>query len=260
METLLPNSFETIDVSSVSTEETPLIGTPPLMYTDNPEPPLKIELSPPVTEISKECTIIIFDWDDTIMCSTFMEQDNITLHSESIMVHKHWEELDKLSKSAIDIITISKTFGEVVIITNAEEGWVQLSAQKFMPELIPILKTIRIFSARTSYQNAYPENPYMWKYMTMKSLLDSKVYNEDDKKNIISFGDSLVERSSLMNVTKKMKNTLPKSVKFSERSSIDSLRRQLDLLKNSMKYVTEFNGPLDLHLKVNIESMKNDIH
>lgn len=202
------------------------------------------------TNISKDRTIIIFDWDDTIMCSTFMAQCNITLHSDSVMVHKHWIELDMLSKSVIDILTTSKEYGEVVIITNAEEGWVQLSAQKFMPELIPILKTLRIFSARTAFERSYPDNPYMWKYMTMKSFLDSKIYNENDKKNIISLGDSLVERSSLMNVTKKMQNTLPKSVKFTEHSSIESLRQQVDLLKSSMKYVVEFDGPLDLQLVV----------
>lgn len=43
--------------------------------------------------------------------------------------------------------------GTTYIITNAGEGWVQYSAEKFMPSLLPILEKIIIISARAKYEH-----------------------------------------------------------------------------------------------------------
>lgn len=96
--------------------------------------------------ITKNRTLIVFDWDDTIMCTSFMIKENITVEGDAVHVHKFWPALDRLSKTVIDLINDTQTHGDVVIITAAEEGWVQLSAQKFMPELVPVIKNIRIVS------------------------------------------------------------------------------------------------------------------
>ena len=119
-----------------------------------------------------------------------------------------------------------------------------------MPELIPLLNTIRIFSAITTHEKFFPNNPYMWKYMTMKNLIDSKMYNVNSKKNIISLGDSFVERMSVMNVSTTFNNVVTKSVKFSERSTIGDLNKQLNLSSKNMKYISEHDGNLDLQLTV----------
>jgi len=123
-------------------------------------------------KISREHTIIFFDWDDTLLCSSFLMELNITLNTDSKIIYEHWKNLDLLSNSIIDILKSAKTLGEVVILTNAEECWVQMSAQKFMPELVPILQTIPIISARSTYEKSFPKNPYMWKYEAMKKLSD----------------------------------------------------------------------------------------
>lgn len=202
------------------------------------------------SKIHRDRTLIIFDWDDTMMCSSFMAENNITLNSESILVHEHWNKLDELSKTVIEIVTVAKLHGEVVIITNADHGWVELSAQKFMPELIPILKTLTIISAKTSYEGFHPGNLYIWKYLSMRKLISQKGYPDRLKKNIISFGDSLIEREGIQRVAKEFSNTLAKSVKFEERSNIENLTKQLFLLKGSMKYIVEYDGILDLQMTV----------
>jgi len=226
----------------------PMIPSPPMMesFLDLSEETSCIDSN--YNEIVKDRTVIIFDWDDTIMCTTFMTESNIDINSEFPIISEHLGALDLLSKSIIDTINNAKLYGEVVIVTNAGEGWVQLSAQKFMPRLLPILKTLRVFSARNNYEQAFPDNPYAWKYMTMEMLLANKRYNDEDKKNIISVGDSLVERLSLLNVTKNIPNTLSKSVKFSEKSSIDALILQLDLLRTRLQFIVEHDGYLDLQL------------
>ena len=53
-----------------------------------------------------------------------------------------------LEKSAKKILELSVAKGKTYIITNAGEGWVQYSAEKFMPTVVPILSQIKIISAR----------------------------------------------------------------------------------------------------------------
>lgn len=44
-----------------------------------------------------------------------------------------------LEKCAKKILEMSVAYGKTYIITNAGEGWVQYSAEKFMPSVVPIL-------------------------------------------------------------------------------------------------------------------------
>jgi hypothetical protein len=201
-------------------------------------------------KITRDHTIIFFDWDDTLLCSSFLMDLNISLSTDSKIIYEHWVNLDLLSNSIIDILMSAKCLGEVVIVTNAEECWVQMSAQKFMPELIPILQTIPIISARTAYEESFPTNPYMWKYQAMKKFIDDKKFSPYCKKNIVSFGDSVIERESSRKVSKLFPNTISKSVKFTEKSEINVLKGQIDLLKSSIKYLVEYDGDLDLQMNV----------
>lgn len=51
----------------------------------------------------------------------------------------------------------------MVIITNSDEGWVNYSAERYLPNLIPVLKNYRVISARTRYEKFYPNQPLCWK-------------------------------------------------------------------------------------------------
>ena len=44
----------------------------------------------------------------------------------------------------------------LVSVTNSETGWVQMSAQKFMPPLVPFLSHVTISSARSAYEARFP--------------------------------------------------------------------------------------------------------
>ena len=49
------------------------------------------------------------------------------------------------------------------MVTNAETGWVQLSAAKFIPAVVPLLSRVSILSARSTYEGRYPDAPLKWK-------------------------------------------------------------------------------------------------
>lgn len=52
---------------------------------------------------------------------------------------------------------------QVIIVTNSDEGWVDFSARKYCPQLLPVVQKYRIISARTGYEKFYPGQPLCWK-------------------------------------------------------------------------------------------------
>lgn len=62
--------------------------------------------------------------------------------------------------------------GKVYIVTNAAEGWVQLSAKRFLPLVNAEIQTgITIISARERYEKLYPRNYQKWK---VEAFLETK--------------------------------------------------------------------------------------
>ena len=67
--------------------------------------------------------------------------------------------IEDIDKYACRLLQLSKKNGKVLIITNAAEGWVELSAQKFMPRTANMLAAnpdIEIISARTKFEREFP--------------------------------------------------------------------------------------------------------
>ena len=63
----------------------------------------------------------------------------------------------EIDQFASKLLEISKQNGQVLIITNAAEGWVELSAQRFMPLTAKVLRSdVEIISARTRYERELP--------------------------------------------------------------------------------------------------------
>lgn len=71
-----------------------------------------------------------------------------------------------------------KLNASVYIITNAEFGWVELSAEKFMPKFSQYLSRITVISARTIYQYTYPNDQVQWKIRRLMKQIDSTVYKK----------------------------------------------------------------------------------
>ena len=65
--------------------------------------------------------------------------------------------LDLLDQIASQLLRKIKTYGRVYIVTNAAEGWCELSAVRFLPKVYEELQSdITIISARTKYEKLYP--------------------------------------------------------------------------------------------------------
>jgi len=79
-----------------------------------------------------------------------------------------------------------------------------------------------------------------------------KVFTSDaqSKFDVISFGDSHVEREAIRIATRNLVESRTKSVKFAERPSMEQLRRQIELINNCFHYIHGHDGDLDLQLTI----------
>ena len=71
------------------------------------------------------------------------------------------EELRLLEEKAVEFLSRCVGMGQVAPVTNAEKGWVELSAAKFLPGLVPILDRIKVVSARTMFEPQFPNRAQM---------------------------------------------------------------------------------------------------
>jgi len=197
-------------------------------------------------------TVIIFDWDDTLLASSFLSSKGLRLDNDIDPPAEVAEQLKLLEKSVCSVLSRALEFGEVHVITNAETDWVQLSAQKFLPGVVELLNRVTVISARSTYERLYPEAPLKWKYFAFQDRLKEKICDAKARKNIISFGDSHVEREAVRAVTRGLPNTVTKSVKFAERPSMEQLRRQIELVTSCFQFIHNHQGDLDLMLTISL--------
>jgi hypothetical protein len=198
-------------------------------------------------------TLLIFDWDDTILPSTWLNQQGLRLDPDSQPTAWHQERLHEVALNAIEVFNMAKTFGTVVLVTNAERGWIELSCQKFMPALYPSLGSIPIVSARTTYETAALQNPLDWKLLAFENEI-KRFYGaeclavHEKRKNIVSLGDSFHEREALLRTTAGLPGCRPKSVKFVERPDISQIVNQHALVLSCFNQLADHDGPFDLRI------------
>jgi len=152
-------------------------------------------------------------------------------------------------------ILSASLYGTVVLITNAESGWVEYSAKRFMPRLIPLLKSIRIVSARSTYERYYPGAPLCWKAAAFaheaNQIFDGM--KERRVREIISFGDSNEERTAVKIAAGQL-GAIAKSVKFIDLPTPEHLCKEIHTVTNLLEAVCSCGNELDLMLSDSIET------
>lgn len=156
-------------------------------------------------------TVIIFDWDDTLMSSTFLAPFQSMIMQENVrkkLPKQVLAQLDTLEIQVTKLLTQSLANGYTYIITNAGTGWVELSSMRFMPKLYKDLikqskiNGLKIISARSKFEKEFPSKIIQkclhffskldgfkeWKSKTFIQLI--KDMDEGKIANIIAIGDN----------------------------------------------------------------------
>jgi hypothetical protein len=199
-------------------------------------------------------TMIVFDWDDTILPSSWLSQSCGLSLEPTELAPEIACQLVEHEQMVIKLLTFAQHFGQVMIITNAETGWVQFSAQRFLPNVLPLVSQFKVVSARSTYEKAYPE-PSEWKSRAFQDELHSRFPEANfDGLHVISFGDGELEREAVMNIGRELEGTPKlhiKSIKLLERPSALQLRKQLELVHEYFHYICTCDVDLDLMLNIN---------
>lgn len=200
----------------------------------------------------KSGTVIFLDWDDTLLCSSYLSGEGIRLDSDISDRHELLEQLKDFETNVIDVLKLALSFGDVTIVTNAENGWVELSAKKFLPNVVPLIEKLSVISARSTYEQTFPDSPLQWKLSVFQQQLGQiGVANIAKLKSVVSFGDSYVERAAILKATKFLE-CKTKSIKFAERPSIEQLKKQLELVANCFEEIVSHQENLDLCMSLSV--------
>lgn len=175
-------------------------------------------------------SVIIFDWDDTLLCTSWL-----TRRKGSPMSPAVEECLQKLAEDVQNILTAAMQMGQTFIITNAMEGWVEHSAAKWMPQLLPTLRKVRVISARDRYEPQYPTEVDMWKkeaFLAVQRQLDSTKVT-----NLIALGDSDFEMKAAHVMGKQFEHALLKTVKFRTMPTPAEMVKQVELVSQNFSKI-----------------------
>eukprot|EP00933_Yihiella_yeosuensis_P046069 TRINITY_DN41537_c0_g1_i1.p1 TRINITY_DN41537_c0_g1~~TRINITY_DN41537_c0_g1_i1.p1 ORF type:complete len:243 (+),score=51.58 TRINITY_DN41537_c0_g1_i1:384-1112(+) len=208
------------------------------------------------TRFSKKETLLIFDWDDTILPSSWVQRQGLRLDESSQVKPHHREELAKVARVAATTLRTAKQLGTVVLITNAERGWIELSCMKFLPSLYPLLEGVKLVSARTTYERSERcSSPLDWKVVAFENEI-ARFYGDaleaaDMRKNVLSLGDSVHEREAVMRATASLPNCRTKALKFVEHPDVTELCKQHDLIGSCFEKINHHDDNLDLCIRCN---------
>jgi len=184
-------------------------------------------------EKTKKKYLFLFDWDDTLFPSTFLNEHGY--YSNKIPEAIQYK-IKLLENIILDIFRNIVSFGALVIITNSDEGWVRCTCKIFMPGLHRFMeKNVLQISAKTEYNTQYPGEPILWKVKTMKCVL--KKFCEHKNKYIVSVGDSIVENTAIKAVSRILNINTITVIKFIESPTINQLRSQLIQFKDDVRNI-----------------------
>lgn len=204
-----------------------------------------------------ECgKLIVIDWDDTLLPTSHLDflgydpKKNIDLYTKN--------SLERLEKSIISLLIMAKMCGKVCIVTNSQEGWVDMSCGLFIPNVKEYIKDIDIISARSLYENKHPKNTIMWKIEAMNDCVRKWFRSPDVVTDFISLGDSFGDRHAAKIVGKGLSISTTKSIKFANDPTSEQLIYQQKLIHDSFPYICTHKNDIDLILDIpDIKNMKN---
>ncbi len=208
--------------------------------------------------LSRDRTLIILDWDDTLFPTTWVTSNDINIrnlnmsNSKSIISYFSQidNELDHLLRTLLKC-------GNVAIVTNAMLNWINISSN-ILPRTSKILANknkgfdIEIVSARGSYQSE-SNDPMDWKKLAFAQIIKNSKFKKVN--NIISIGDAEYEYKALINLyDEKSENQksykLLKSVKFVKYPSNHVLLDQIKVMQQAAVQVSTKKSHLDLKFEL----------
>ena len=179
-------------------------------------------------------SLIIFDWDDTLLCSSYLTPEGI-FKDDMVFSEKELNKLSSLDETVFKILSFAIENSSTYIITNAAPGWVEYSAERFYPKTNVILKKVTIVSARGEYEKKFPGDSKQWKVQAF--LETTRTLNLNLVTNLICLGDSVIEMEAAHILASKFSKAYIKTVKFKEAPKPEELIKQLGTVYDQLNTI-----------------------
>ena len=198
--------------------------------------------------------IFIFDWDDTLLCTSYLQPTGAFVDME---INKRDKEvISNLDSLVSKLLLKTMNLGAVFIVTNGAPGWVEISSTKFYPKTSKLLQRIKIVSARGLCERKYPGDMRQWKRVAFKYALDSlNDINKNIITNIICLGDSNIEMEASYYLKEFFPNAYLKTIKFKESPTHTELEKELKIISNQLDSIMNNNNK---NLSIKVTRKKND--
>lgn len=213
------------------------------------------------TPFTAEETLIFLDWDDTCMASGWLQANGFKSYDAYGPVLEKYAEMGEALASVLEPLLLhASKLGRIVFVTNANEGWVQLSCAALMPKLLPLISSFSVFSAQDRYKHMTP-SPMEWKRRTFQDVVMAIPGPVGKVRNFISIGDGIAEKYAVhalrgnpsallyrpMNITK--------AVKLLELPTPSVLVEQLVAVHQMLESVVHHPSSTDILAELNILSV-----
>ena len=172
--------------------------------------------------------IFFFDWDDTLLCTSYLVPTGALNDME--INKKDKDIVSNLDSLVTKLLLKTINAGYVFIVTNGAPGWVEISSVKFYPKTSKILTKIKIISARGLCEKKFPGDMRQWKTEAFKFAINSIKINKNIPTNIICFGDSNIEIEASYYIKEYFSNAYLKTIKFKENPTHTELEKELKII------------------------------
>lgn len=186
--------------------------------------------------------VTIFDWDDTLICSTWIKQCGTAVNHT---------EMTKLERHAMGLLDKALANGAVYIITSSNQLHFMLTLTRFYPNLLRriIDRCIRTFTyehnAKDTGSPIRSEHAMKWKLTQMKHVICSHSLNFQ----LVNFSDSEADCCVFRQLATE-RNQLFKCIKMMGRPSCNSLQRQLTECTRMYDGVLASPDSLDIEITI----------
>ena len=194
---------------------------------------------------SKKETIFILDWDDTLMCTSFISLKNQNLSREEKNT------LLQLGKIVSSFLSHCKEHGKIIILTNSSENWVKTTSKGNLGINDLYEKDIKIISTRDKYlKNGIDKKK--WKEIALDEIF-SKYKNEVE--NIICASDSIKDINVFKEFMEKHKEINVSTIKFKRKPNPSIMIKEIKYL---IEYIDKIIGTNKNYYLMKEDNEKNN--
>lgn len=192
--------------------------------------------------LSIDTTLIIFDWDDTLLCTSWLSR-----HMNQNSAGDLDQHLRKIAQRLKSMLEMALRMGHTYIITNSATGWVEYSAAVWVPELLPILRQVQIVSARDNYQHLFPNDASQWKFQAFLEVRRHLISLPID--NLVVLGDADFEMEAAQAMRSEFPSAHIKTVKFQPQPTAKQHLRQVEVVAEKFERIVRKPRSMKVYLE-----------